>query len=147
MGTQSASKAHRDGVAERFAAPAGPKRLDVDRALLAHDDGLRRALELPLLTTATPHEAHTRSLRRTGPGSGERLSLGLRSAIPASARFPRGQDCGSDGRLVTGAQEAAGQRYGTAGTTSGHASLHWAFSDAAVLVGAPGVIGVMPSLG
>jgi hypothetical protein len=37
-------------------------------------------------------------------------------------------------RLVQGAKEAAGKRYGTAGTKIGKASLTWAFSEAAVLL-------------
>jgi hypothetical protein len=36
-------------------------------------------------------------------------------------------------RLVKGAKESAGKRYGTAGTQRGHASLPWALSDAALL--------------
>ena len=46
-------------------------------------------------------------------------------------RFPQLQAFVSDGRLVTYAKESAGQRYGTAGTTMGTASLTWAFSAAA----------------
>ena len=38
----------------------------------------------------------------------------------------------SDGRLVTCAQASAGTRDGTSGRRSGHASLTWAFSAAAV---------------
>ena len=36
-------------------------------------------------------------------------------------------------RLVKCAKESAGKRYGTSGTKIGHASLTWAFSEAAVL--------------
>jgi hypothetical protein len=48
------------------------------------------------------------------------------------APFPRVQACVSSGRVVTCAKASAGQRYGTSGTQSGHASLTWAFSEAAV---------------
>jgi hypothetical protein len=36
--------------------------------------------------------------------------------------------------LVQCSKEAAGKRYGTTGAKSGHASLTWAFSEAALLV-------------
>ena len=49
------------------------------------------------------------------------------------ARVPRVQDCVSSGRVVTCAQASAGKRSGTSGTKLGHASLTWAFSEAAVL--------------
>ena len=133
MGQKMASKANRAGVAERFSAPAGPKSRAVDLALMEHDDGLLHALALTLLKTAKPHDAHTRSLLRTVPGSGESLSLGLLSDIHAIARFPRVPDVVSYCRLVTCAKASAGKRSGTAGTNMGHASLHWAFSEAAVL--------------
>ncbi len=50
------------------------------------------------------------------------------------ARFPRGQDGVSSCRLVTCAQASAGKRSGTSGTKRGHASLPWAFSEAAALL-------------
>ena len=78
MGTPIAYNAHRDGVAERFPAPAVPKRLAVDRARMGHDDARRRARALSRLTTAQQDDAHPRSRRRTVPGLGEILSLGLR---------------------------------------------------------------------
>ena len=36
IGKKRASKGNRDGVAERFLAPAVPKRVEVDLALIAH---------------------------------------------------------------------------------------------------------------
>jgi hypothetical protein len=54
--------------------------------------------------------------------------------IHAMSRFPRGQDCGSSGRLVTCAQASAGKRDGTSGAKLGHAELTWAFSEAAGLL-------------
>jgi hypothetical protein len=61
------------------------------------------------------------------------LRVVLLDEMHDSTRFPRVQDVVSYGRLVKGAKESAGQRYGTAGTKSGNASLKWAFSAAAGL--------------
>jgi transposase len=133
MGQKSASKANRDGVAERFPAPAVQKSLAGDLALIDHDDHLLRDRALVMLKTAKQHEAHTRSLLRTVPGSGAILRLVLRSAIQDIQRFPRLQDVVSSCRLVTCAKASAGKRSGTSGTQSGNASLQWAFSEAAVL--------------
>jgi transposase len=133
IGKKIADKANRDGVAERFPAPAVQQSLAVDRALLGHDDQRRRAVELSILQTAQQHHAQTLSLRRTVPGIGAILSWVRRYAIHDSARFPRGQDCLSSCRLVTCTQESAGKRDGTAGTKSGTAQLTGACSEAAVL--------------
>jgi transposase len=133
LGQTSASKANRAGVAARFAAPAGPKSVAVALALLGHDAQRRRDVELSSLATAQRHDATTRSLLRAVPGIGERLRLVLRYDIHDIHRCPRGQACGSYGRLVTGPQASAGQRCGTAGPPRGNASLQWAFAEAAVL--------------
>jgi hypothetical protein len=133
MGKKIAYQATRDGVAERCSAPAVPKRLDVDRALLGHSDARLRDVERSSRKAAKPHHANTLSRRRTGPGIGAIRSLGRREARHAIQRCPRGQDVVSDGRLVKGAQEAVGTRDGTAGTKLGHASRTWAFSAAAGL--------------
>ena len=58
----------------------------------------------------------------------------MRYAIHAIARFPRGQDVVSYGRLVQWAKASAGQRDGPSGTKIGNADWQWAFSAAAVLV-------------
>ena len=50
IGKKIASKAHRDGVAERFPEPAVPKSIAVDLALMGHDDQLLRDVELSILT-------------------------------------------------------------------------------------------------
>jgi transposase len=118
-------------VAARFLAPAVPKRIDGDLALIDHDDGLRRDMALSLLTTAQQHDAHTLSLLRTVPGIGAILSSGPLDDIHALQRFPRGQEFVSSCRLGECAKESAGKRSGTAGTTRGHAYLQWAFSEAA----------------
>jgi transposase len=70
---------------------------------------------------------------QTVPGIGKILSLVLLSEMHDLARFPRGQDFVSYGRLVKGAKESAGKREGTAGTKIGNAYLQWACSEAAVL--------------
>ena len=59
MGKKSASKANREGVAERFNEAAVPKTIAVDLALITYYDELLRALELSIRTTAKPHDAHT----------------------------------------------------------------------------------------
>jgi hypothetical protein len=103
MGTKIASQASRAGVAERFSAPAGHKRIDVTLALMSHDDSLLRDMALSVLTTAQPRHANTLSLLRTVPGIGELLRLVLRDDIHALHRCPRGQAFVSYGRLVQGA--------------------------------------------
>jgi transposase len=133
IGKQIASKAHRDGVAERCADPAVQKSLEVDLALIAPDDRLLRDRDLTLLKTVKPHDVNTLYLLRTVPGIGEILRLVWLYAIPDIDRFPRGQDFVSSCRLVKGAKASAGKRYGPSGTKIGKASLTWAFSEAAVL--------------
>ena len=133
IGKKIAYKANRDGVAERFPAPAVQKRIAVDLALIGHDDHLLRDVELSVLKTAKRHNANTLYLLRTVPGIGEILSLVLLYDIHHIARFPRVHEFVSYCRLVTCAKEAAGKRYGTSGTKIGHAYLKWAFSEAAVL--------------
>ena len=86
-----------------------------------------------MVKTATQPAAHTLAWLQTVPGMGTRLRRVLWSARPDSPRFPRGQDCVASGRVLTGATEAAGQREGTSGTTSGQAALQGAGSAAAVL--------------
>jgi transposase len=57
IGQKPAYKANRGGVADRFADPAIQQHLEVDLALIGHDDGLRTDLELDLVQTAKAHEA------------------------------------------------------------------------------------------
>ena len=85
-----------------------------------------------MVPTAQPPAAHPVSWLQTVPGSGQSLRRGRLSASHDLARCPRGQACGSSGRLVTCAKASAGTRYGPAGTTIGTADLQWAFADAAV---------------
>src|SRR5438093_2624389 len=133
IGKKIAYKANRAGVAERFADPAVQKSIEVDLALLGHYDELLRDIELSVLKAAKQHDAHALYLLRTVPGIGEILSLVLLYEIHDIQRFPRVQDFVSYGRLVKCAKESAGKRYGTSGTTIGHAYLKWAFSESAEL--------------
>jgi transposase len=59
IGKKLAYKANRDGVAERFADPAVQKSIEVDLALIGHDDELLRDIELSILKAAQQHDANT----------------------------------------------------------------------------------------
>jgi transposase len=133
LGQKIASKPNRAGGAERLAAPAVHKSVEVDRALIDYDDPRLRDLALAMGKTAKPPDAHTLSVLQTVPGLGQSLRLGLLYARQDRARLPRVPDCVSSGRLGTCAKASAGKRSGTAGTKIGQASLTWAFSEAAVL--------------
>ena len=132
-GKKIAYKANRTGVAEHFPAPTVQKSLEVDLALIDHYDRLLRDMERTVVKTAKQHDANTLYLLRTVPGIGEILSLVLLYEIHDIQRFPRVPEFGSYCRLVKGAKESAGKRYGTSGTKIGNAYLTWAFSEAAVL--------------
>jgi transposase len=133
IGKNIASKANRDGVAERFAEPAVQKSIEVDFALITHSDQLLSALELSIVKSAKHHDANTFYRLRSVPGVGKILALVLLYESHDSRRFPSVQDCASYGRLVKCAREAAGKRDGNSGPTIGNAYLTWAFSEAAVL--------------
>ena len=131
-GKNSASKATRDGVADRLADPAVHKGLAGDWARITSDDPRLTDLARALGKSATPHDAHTCSRRRSGPGVGQLWALVLRDDLHDRHRCPRGPDFVSSARLVTWAPASAGQRYGTAGKNMGPAALTGAFSEAAV---------------
>jgi transposase len=133
IGKKLASKANRDGVAERFADPAVQKSIEVDLALITYYDELLRDVELTIVKTAKHHDAQTLYLLQTVPGIGKILSLVLLYEIHQIDRFPRVQDFASYCRLVKCARESAGKRSGTSGNKIGNAHLKWAFSEAAVL--------------
>ena len=133
MGKKIASKTTRDGVAARFADPAGQKTLEVAWAWSTYDEALLTDLELSIVQTAKQHDAHTFYRLRSIPGVGKILALGVLYARHARHRFPRGPDCVSSCRGVQCARDAAGQRWGTAGKKIGHAHLQGAFSEAAAL--------------
>jgi transposase len=132
IGKTLAYKANRGGVAERFSDPAVQKRLEVDLALVGSYDRLRTALALESVNTANAHDAQTFDRLRSIPGVGNILALVLRDELHELHRFPRVQECVSYCRLVKGAKDSAGTRYGTAGAKIGNADLTWAFAEAAV---------------
>jgi transposase len=132
-GTKSAYNAHRAGVAERFAAPAVPKTIEVDLALLTYDDELLKALALALLNTAKHPAANTLYLLQTIPGIGNILSLVLLYELHQIARFPSVQECASYCRLVKWRKASGGKRLGTSGKKIGNAHLKWACAEAAPL--------------
>jgi transposase len=134
MGKNIAYKANRDGIAERFPAPAVQKSLEGDLALIGHYDHLVNDVELSIVHTATQHDPQTLSRLPSVPGIGKILRLVLLYAIHTIDRFPRVQDVVSYCRLVKCAKASAGKRYGTSGAKIGHASLQWAFSEAAGLL-------------
>jgi transposase len=133
LGKKIAYKAHRDGVAERFADPAVPKSMEVDLALITYDDALLRDVELSILKTARHPDANTLYLLQTVPGIGQMLSLVLLDEVHDITRLPRVQAFLSSCRLVKGSKASAGKRLGTSGAKIGNAHLKGAFSEAAVL--------------
>jgi transposase len=133
IGKKIASKANRQGVAERFADASVQKPIAVDLALLTSYDELLTDLELFRLKTAKHHDPHTRYLRQTAPGIGKILSLVLLYDIHHIERFPSVQEFASYWRLVQGRKESGGKRLGTSGKKIGNAHLTWAFSEAAPL--------------
>jgi hypothetical protein len=133
IGKKIASKANRAGGADRFADPAVHTSLEVALALLTYYAQLLPDIALASVKAAKHPDAHTRSLRPTVPGIGQILRRVLLDARHEVARFPPVQACVSYGRLGTCAQEAAGNRLGTAGKTIGNAHLTGAFSAAAAL--------------
>jgi transposase len=133
IGKKLADQANRAGVAERFPDPAVQQSIEVDLALMGHDDRLLTDLDLSLVQTSQEDDAHTFDRLGSIPGVGKILALVLLDEIHDIQRVPRVQEFVSYGRLVTCAKESAGQRDGTSGKTIGHADLKWAFSEAAVL--------------
>jgi transposase len=75
IGKKLASKANRDGGAERFPDPAVHKSMAVALALLGDDEPLLRALEWPSVKAAQQHAPNTLSLLQTVPGIGQILRL------------------------------------------------------------------------
>jgi transposase len=133
MGKKMASKANRDGVAERFPAPAVPQSREVDLALIGYDAPLLHDVAWSSVRLATQHDPDTFYRLPSVPGIGTILRLVRLYDIHDIRRFPRVPDCLSSCRLVTCPKEAAGKRYGTSGAKLGNASLTWALSEAAVL--------------
>jgi transposase len=107
--------------------------MEVDPALLGDDEPLLRDLEWPIVKAAQQHDPNTLYLLQTVPGIGKILRLVRLYEIHDIRRFPSVPAVVSSCRLVKGAKESAGKRYGTAGAKIGKAYLKWAFSEAAVL--------------
>jgi len=118
IGKKIASKANRDGGAERLHAAAVHTTIAVDLALITSDDALLKDLELSILQTAKHHDAHTLYLRQTIPGIGKILSLVLLYAMHQIARFPSVQDFASSCRLGQCRKASGGKRVGTSGKKS-----------------------------
>src|ERR1700739_4658482 len=59
IGKKIASKANRDGVAERFADPAVHKSIEVDLALITYYDALLGDVARTIVNTAKHHDANT----------------------------------------------------------------------------------------
>jgi hypothetical protein len=92
LGTKIASKANREGVAERFAEPAVHQSIEVDVALSTSYDPWLGAVELGIDKAANHPDANTLSLVPTVPGLGKILSLVLLYEIHESERFASVQD-------------------------------------------------------
>jgi hypothetical protein len=71
IGQKIASQAHRPGVAARCPAPAVPKRIEVELALIDSYDRLLTALACSMLQAARPQKATTRYRLHTMPGMGQ----------------------------------------------------------------------------
>ena len=92
IGKKSAYKAHRDGVADRLAAPAVHKSIEIALALSTSYDQLLNDVALSSGKAAKHHDAHTLSLRQTVPGLGQIRSLVLLYAMHDIGRFPTVQE-------------------------------------------------------
>src|SRR5205823_5986436 len=83
--------------------------------------------------TRDPPRRRMPPIRRRAAVLGHLQTTPSQARLPDVARFPRVQHFVSSCRRVRCAKASAGKRYGTSGTQTGHASLTWAFSEAAVL--------------
>jgi transposase len=133
FGKKLAYKGNREGVEEHFPDPSVRKTIEVDLALIDHDDHLLGELELYIARTAKQHDVNAFYRLRSVPGIGKILALVILYEVQAIERFPRVQDFVSYCRLVKCAKESAGKRHGVSGKKIGNAHLKWAFSEAAVL--------------
>ncbi len=133
MGKTLAYQANREGVEAHFPEPSVRKTSELEVALLDHDDQLWSAVALSSTRTAKGPAAQSFSRLQSGPGVGQILALGSRYELQDLSRFPRVQDCGSYGRLVTCAKESAGNRHGLSGQKMGTPQRKGACSAAAGL--------------
>jgi transposase len=133
FGKKLAYKGNREGVAEHFPDPSVRKSMEVDLALIDSYDQILNDLELSIVRTAKQHDSNAFYRLRSVPGIGKILALVILDEVQDIGRFPRVQDFVSYCRLVKGATESAGKRYGLSGKKIGNPQLKWAFSEAAVL--------------
>jgi len=126
-------KANRDGVAESFSDSDARKSLEIDFALIAHDDDVIRDVELHLEKRAKQHDPPAYHRLRSVPGIGKILALTILYEIHDITRFERVQDFVSYARLVKCDHSSAGKKLGTGGAKIGNAHLKWAFFEAAAL--------------
>src|SRR5512145_1355219 len=92
IGKKLASKANRDGVAERFPDPAVQKSVEVALALMDSYDRLLSNLELTIRQTAKQHAAQSLYRLQSVPGIGTILRVVLLYEIHDITRCPRVQD-------------------------------------------------------
>ena len=104
IGTTIADQAHRDGGAERWAAPAVHTSMEGALALLPSDDARLRDVALPIVNTATHQDAPTLYRLHTVPGIGQDPPSRAALRHAGERALPRGQDCAASGRLVTWAK-------------------------------------------
>ena len=124
---------NRDGVVEHFPDPSVRKSIEVDVALIDHDDALVTDLELTIVREAKRHDADAFHRLRSVPGIGKVLALTILYEIHDVTRFDRVQAFASYARLVKCVHQSAGKKLGTGGAKMGNVHLKWAFSEAAVL--------------
>jgi transposase len=132
FGRTLADKANRGGVVEHFSDPSVQKSIEVDLALIDHDDALVTDLELTIVREAKRHDADAFHRLRSVPGIGKVLALTILYEIHDVTRFDRVQEFASYARLVKCVHQSAGKKLGTGGATMGNVHLKWAFSEAAV---------------
>jgi transposase len=132
FGRTLADKANRGGVVEHFSDPSVQKSIEVDLALIDHDDALVTDLELTIVREAKRHDADAFHRLRSVPGIGKVLALTILYEIHDVTRFDRVQEFASYARLVKCVHQSAGKKLGTGGAKMGNVHLKWAFSEAAV---------------
>jgi transposase len=109
------------------------KTIEGEVSLIDPDEKLRGEVELYITRTAKRHDVQTFTRLQSVPGLGQILALVILYEMQDIARFPRGQDFVSYGRLVKCAKEAKGKRLGTSGKKIGTGHLRRAFAQAAML--------------
>jgi len=124
---------NRDGVVAHFPDPSVHKSIEVDVAVIDHDDALVNDLELTIVREAKRHDGDAFHRLRSVPGIGRILGLTILYEIHDITRSDRVQAFESYARLVKCAKESGGKKMGTSGAKMGNVHLKWAFSEAAVL--------------